>query len=196
MDSRGSVASARGTDSGSTPCGRAHLQIHSHAVGGRGRLRLVRAGQAFEPVEIVADRQGECQQLLQRLLGFFELDVDVAGLQMHAGRKVFELLIDDVGGGFHGHLGLLEAFLAEPPEDFGESAAALYFVIALLAPRQLLQANDQLVSIRQSVGSDPVADTGSQDLLGPAAADTQEEFDRGAIDERAGRSPEFVQNVI
>jgi hypothetical protein len=100
--------------------------------------------------------------------------------------------MDDVGGGFHGNLGLLEAFLAEPPEDLGEPAPALYLVIALLVPRPLLQASDPSVPIRQSVGSDPAADTGSQDLLGAAAADAQQEFDRGAIDERAGRSPEFV----
>ena len=55
---------------------------------------------------------------------------------------------------------------------------------------------DESGPIRQAIGAHAVGDTGSQDLLGAAAADAQQEFDRGAVDEGAGKSFELPDHLV
>ena len=55
---------------------------------------------------------------------------------------------------------------------------------------------DEGVPIRQAVGPHVVHNAGSEDLLGAAAADAEQEFDGGAIDERAGKRFQFPDHVI
>jgi hypothetical protein len=56
--------------------------------------------------------------------------------------------------------------------------------------------SDEGIPIGQAVGSYPLGDTGSEDLLGPAAADAEEELYGRAIDERAGQELEFAEYVV
>ena len=80
-------------------------------------------------------------------------------------------------------------------EDFAQAMAATAFVVAILSIAKLAKAGHQEVAIGQSIGADVVGDAGRHDLLGAAAADTEEEFDGGAIDERAREGFESLEDV-
>jgi len=80
-------------------------------------------------------------------------------------------------------------------EDFAEAMSATTFVVAILSIAQLAEAGNQEGAIGQSIGADIVGDAGRHDLLGAAAADTEEEFDGGAIDERAREGFESLEDV-
>src|SRR5689334_17155747 len=64
------------------------------------------AGLAFKPLEVVADRHGEGQELFERLPGFGKPDGDLAGGEPDAGRQVFELLFQYGGRRFDQQRGL------------------------------------------------------------------------------------------
>jgi hypothetical protein len=54
---------------------------------------------------------------------------------------------------------------------------------------------DEGIPIGQAVGADTLGDAGSEDLLGAAAADAQQEFEGGAVDKRPGQALEFADDV-
>jgi hypothetical protein len=58
------------------------------------------------------------------------------------------------------------------------------------------QASDQAVPIGKSVRPNVVRDTGRHDLLGPPAADAEQEFDRGPVDERTGERLKLPDDIV
>jgi len=80
-------------------------------------------------------------------------------------------------------------------EDFAQAMAATTFVVAILSIAKLAKAGHQEVAIGQSIGADVVGDAGRHDLLGAAAADTEEEFDGGAVNERTREGFESTEDV-
>ena len=48
----------------------------------------------------------------------------------------------------------------------------------------------------QALGSHPIGDAGSEDLLGAAAADAEEELKGRPVDERPGQALEFADDVV
>jgi hypothetical protein len=142
------------------------------------------AGATFETIEIVADCHGQGEELFEGFLWVLKIDGQAAGLEADAGREILELLIDDADGGFDEKLRLLDTLFPELLNYRCDPAAAAHLVFAVFALGDLAEAGDQGVAIGESVGSDMISDTGRHDLLGPAAADAEKEFDRGAINER------------
>lgn len=68
-------------------------------------------------------------------------------------------------------------------QDFGDVAPALPFIVAVVALGDAAQVDDECVAISQAVGSHPLGNAGSEDLLGAAAADAEEE-NRGSRGQR------------
>ena len=68
--------------------------------------------------------------------------------------------------------------------------------MAVVALGNVAQMGDEGLAIGQAVGADALGDTGSQDLLGAAAADAQQEFEGGAVDEGPGQALELAEDVV
>lgn len=151
---------------------------------------------ALEAREVVADRHGEGQQFFEGLPGMLEFDRDPAGLEAHAGGQVGELLADHPDRGFHQELRLLEPFDSQPVKHLRDLALAPHLVVALLAFGQAAQVGDQTVAVGEPAAADVVGDTRRHDLLGAAAAHTQEELDCGTVDEGAGKGLEFPDDAV
>jgi len=150
----------------------------------------------LKALEIVADGHGKSQQFLERFLGLVKGDGDAAGLQVDTRRKVHELLRHNLKRGFDEKLGPREAILLELRQNLGDVTAATPFIVAVVALGEAAQMGDEGIPIGQAVGSHPLGDAGSEDLLGAAAADAEEELYRRAIDERPGQALEFAEYVI
>ena len=103
----------------------------------------------------------------------------------HAFRQVLELLVDDGGGG--GHQDTRSPLAIERVHPFGEAAAALLLVTGGFAGGETFEMGDQGLPVGYAVGADLTGDAGSQDLLGPAAADAQQTLERGAVDPAVGQ---------
>ena len=73
---------------------------------------------------------------------------------------------------------------------------ALPFVVAAIPLGEAAQVGDEGIPVGQAVGADVFCDAGSHDLLGAAAADAEQEFDRGAISERAGEGLQFTDDFV
>ena len=151
---------------------------------------------AFELIEVVADGHGQGKELFQGFLRSLELDGNPAGFEVHTRGQVLELLVGDVRRGRHEKLWSLDPLFPEAVNDAGDLAPALHLVIAVVAPGKAAQASDQAVPIGKSAGPHVVRDTGRHDLLGPPAADIQQELDRGPIHKRPGGSAQLFDNVI
>jgi hypothetical protein len=77
-----------------------------------------------------------------------------------------------------------EAILFELRQNLGDVTAAAAFIVAVVALGEAAQMGDEGIAICQAVGTDTLGNAGSEDLLGAAAADAEEELYGGAIDER------------
>jgi hypothetical protein len=163
-----------------------------------GLRRLGRGGPdlAVEEVEVVADGHGEGEQFFEGLLGVVEGNGDAAGFEADAGGEVLQFLREDLNRGLDQKLGPFQLILMQLGEDAGDLAAALELIKAVLAFGQAAQAGDQLIAIGQPARSNAIGDAGGHDLLGAAAADAEEEFDRRAIDERTGLRAQHGNRAI
>ena len=81
-------------------------------------------------------------------------------------------------------------------EDFGDVAPAPPFIVAVIALGEAAQMGDEGIPIGEAVGTDTLGNARSEDLLGAAAADAEEEFYGRAIDERAGEGFELADDVV
>ena len=153
-------------------------------------------GDAFEAGEVVGDGHGEGEQLFERLLGVLELDGNAARFQPHAFGEVFELLREDGDGGFDQERRPFQALLVKLGEDAGDLALALDLVEAVVALGEPAQAGDEEVSVGEAAGADAVGNGRRHDLLGAAAADAQEEFDRRPIHKRPGEGLQRPDDVL
>src|ERR1022692_366439 len=108
----------------------------------RGPLRLTTAGAAFEAVEIIADRHGECQELFEGFARLLKLHGRAARFETDAGWQVFQLLIDDRDRGFHEQLRLGEPFLPEAVDRPGDLAPALDLIIGVVTMGEPAQTGD------------------------------------------------------
>jgi hypothetical protein len=160
------------------------------------RLNVLTARAALKALEIVADRHGQSQKFFQRLTGGLEFDGNSSGFQADTQGKVLEFLAHYGNRRFHQKTGLLDAFFAKLGKRLSNPAPAPDFVMSLFSRGKAPQVTDQAVAFRQSIRADMVAHTGREDLLGPPAADTQEEFHRGAIDKRAGKGLEILDDLV
>jgi hypothetical protein len=151
---------------------------------------------ALEPVKIITYRHGEGKQLFEPLLRLIELDRNAAGFEVDTGRQVLEFLVHNGRGRFHDQLRTFDAFTAQFVNEGRNLAAAPDFVEGLRAGCDLLEVVDQRSAIGESVRADPVHNTGSHDLLSAASADAEQEFKGGAIDERAGKGLELLDDLI
>jgi hypothetical protein len=93
-------------------------------------------------------------------------------------------------------LGAFEAILLQLGQDFSDVAPAAPFIVAVIALGDAAQMGDEGIAIGQAVGTDTLGDAGSEDLLGSAAADAEQEFEGGAVDERPGQALEFADDVV
>jgi hypothetical protein len=157
---------------------------------------MSRSHLALKALEVIADGHSKGQQLLERLLRLVESYSDPAWLETDADGKVLDLLIDNSTGRFNEKLGPFEPFLLQLRQDFGNVASALPLVVAVIPLGDAAQAGDKRIPIGQAVGSHAVGDARSEDLLGSAAADAQQEFEGGAVDERPGQELEFADDLV
>jgi hypothetical protein len=81
-------------------------------------------------------------------------------------------------------------------EDFGYVAAPPPFIVAVIALGDAAQMGDESIPIGQAVGSHPVGNAGSEDLLGSPTPDAEEEFEGGPVDERPGQALEFTDDIV
>jgi hypothetical protein len=141
---------------------------------------------ALKALEVVADSHGKGQQFFERLLRLVEGQADPAGLQVDTRRKVDELLGQDLKRGLDEKLGAFESVLLQLRQDFGNVSPSPPLVVAVVALGDAAQTGDESIPIGQTVGADTLGNAGSEDLLGAAAADAEEEFEGRAVNERPG----------
>ncbi len=121
---------------------------------------------------------------------------DPAGLQPDAFRQISQVLPKDLEGRLDQQLRPLQALPSQLRQGSGDLTAALALVVAVTVLGEPAEMGDKSIAIGESVGANAVHNAGEQDLLGAAAADAEEEFDGGAIDERAGKNLQFPDHVI
>jgi hypothetical protein len=131
---------------------------------------------ALEALEVVADGHGESQQFFERLLWLVKGYGDAARLKAHPRGEARELLRQDLKRGLDEKLGPFEAVLLQPGQDFSDVAPAPPFIVAVVALGEAAQTGDEGIPIGQAIGSHPLGNAGSEDLLGAAAADAEEEL--------------------
>jgi hypothetical protein len=151
---------------------------------------------ALEPVEVIANGHSERQQLLERLLWLVKGYGDLARLEPDTRGEALELLRQDLNWRFHQKLRPFPPVLLQLRQDFGNVAPAPPLIVAVVAPGDAAQMGDEGIPIGQAVGADTLGDAGSEDLLGSAAADAEQEFEGGAVDERPGQALEFADDVV
>ena len=151
---------------------------------------------ALEPIEVVADGHGESEQFFERLLWLLKGDGDAAWLKGHTRGEILELLRQDLNRGLDQKLRPCEAILLQLSQNFGDVTAAAPFIVAVVALGEAAQMGDEGIPVGEAVGTDTLGNTGSEDLLGAAAADAEEEFYRRAIDERARQALELAEDVV
>ena len=157
---------------------------------------LYTAGRALKPFKIIPDSHGEGEQFFECLVRLVERDGDAAWLEPDPGGEGVELLREDLKRRLDQKL---RHFLAVPlplGQDFGELAPALALVMASVTIGQVAQVGDEDLPIGEPVGADAISNARSEDLLSAAAADAEQEFEGGAIDEGAGKSLELLNDVI
>jgi hypothetical protein len=151
---------------------------------------------AFEVLEVVADGHSESQQLFECFLGLVKGDGDAAWLEGHTRGEILELLRQDLKRGLDKQLWPCEAIFLQPGQNFGDVTAAAPFIVAVVALGEAAQMGDEGIPIGEAVGTYTLGNTGSEDLLGAAAADAEEEFYRRAIDERARKALKLAEDVV
>lgn len=162
----------------------------------RPALSMSRSHLALKALEVVADSHGKGQQFFERLLWLVKGDGDTAGLQVDTRRQVHELLRQDLKRGLDEKLGPFEAILFELRQNLADVPAAAPFIVAVVAFGEASQMGDEGIAIGQTVGADTLGNAGSEDLLGSAAADAQEELYRRAIDEGARTGFDLAEYVV
>jgi hypothetical protein len=151
---------------------------------------------ALKPVEIVADRHGKGQELLERLLGAFELDRDPALVQADTGRQLLDVLVYDLDWSLDQERGMFQTLFLQLGQGFAQLSPSLALVIAVVAPGKAAQTGNQSLPIRQPVCPDAIRNARGHDLLSAAASDAEEKLDGGAIDERAGKGFQFPNDLV
>ena len=142
---------------------------------------------ALKALEVVADSHGQGQQLFERLLWLVKGDGDTARLETHPRGEAIELLGHNLNRGLDQKLGPCEAILFELRQNLADVPAAAPFIVAVVALGEAAQMGDEGIAIGEAVGTDTLGNAGSEDLLGAAAADAEQKFEGGTVDERAGR---------
>lgn len=150
----------------------------------------------LKALEIVAYSHGERQEFLKCLLRLVEGQTDPAWLEVDTRGKVYELLRQDLHRSLHQELGPFDAILFELRQNFSDFAAAPSFIITFVALGKPSQVGDEGIPIGQAVRADIVGDAGSEDLLGAAAPDAEEELYGGAIDEWARERFDLAEDVV
>jgi hypothetical protein len=128
---------------------------------------------ALKPIEVIADRHGQRQELLQRLVRIIELYSDPASFQTNTGRQVGQFLIHYRDRGFHQKLGPFNPLFPQLLNNGGYLPTALHFTKAVITLCEAPQPDNQLIAIGEPVASNAVLDRGSHDLLGAAPTDAQ-----------------------
>ena len=152
--------------------------------------------QVLKAVEVVADGHGEGQQLFQRLLRMVKLDGDPAGLQPEARGQILEPLVDDARRGLDQKLGPFQPVLLQLRQDFSDLAPALPLVKAVVTLSQTAQMGDEGIPIGQTIGADAFGNARCHDLLGAAAADAEQEFQGGPVDERTREGLKLPDDIV
>jgi hypothetical protein len=150
----------------------------------------------LEPIKVVANGHGESEQLFERLLWLLKSDGDEAWLKGHTRGEVIELRRHNLNRGLNQKLRPFEPFLLQPGHDFGDFTAAAPFIVAVVALSDASQMRDEGIPIGEAVGTDTLGNAGSEDLLGAAAADAEQEFEGRTVDERPGQALEFADYVV
>ena len=105
-------------------------------------------------------------------------------------------LCHNLNRGLDQKLGPFETILLQLRQNFRDVAPALPLVVAIIPLGEAAQMSDEGIPIRQAARADTFGDAGSHDLLGPAAADAEEEFEGSAIDERAGEGLKLPDDIV
>jgi hypothetical protein len=84
----------------------------------------------------------------------------------------------------------LDGALVERGESFRELPSPLPFIDGGLPRCELLEAGDELVPVGDAAGADLAGNSGLEQLLGAAAADAEQSFERRAVDPRVGQGME------
>ncbi len=154
------------------------------------------AGDAFELQEVVGNGHGKGEQLFECLAGFVEIQGNPAALQAHALGQIFEFLLDGSRRGFDQQGRMIEALLPQTGEGLRKVLAAAAFIVSVIAAGECAQVINQNIAIGQSAGADAFGNARRQDLLSAAAADAEEEFDGGAIDEGTRKGLQVLDDVV
>ena len=123
-------------------------------------------------------------------LGLVELHDDPAGFDLNAGGKLVHFLAHYLDRRFHQNLRPLQPVFPQSFEQFGNFAAPGVLIRNIVTSRQAAKMGDEHLAVHQTVGADMVGNTGSHDLLGAPSPDPEENFNGGAVHERAGKSLE------
>jgi hypothetical protein len=142
---------------------------------------------ALETIEVIANGHCQSKKFFKGLLRMGELDDDPARFEADAGRQILKLLAENLGRCFDQQARPLAALLFQLDQFVGDLLSAALFVVVAIALSQTAEVGDEGVPVGETVGADPLSDTGSQNLLGAAATNAQERFYSGAVDERAGK---------
>jgi hypothetical protein len=162
----------------------------------RSLLSMGDSNLTLKAVGVVADGHGKGQQFLQCLLRVVKLDRNPAGLQPKARGQVPELLVDDARRGLDQKLRPFQPVFLQLRQDFSDLTATLPLVKAAVPFSQTAQMNDEGIPISQAADADAVGNTGRHNLLGAAAADAEQEFDRGPIHERTGEGLKLPDHIV
>ena len=152
--------------------------------------------EVFKSLKVVADGHGQSQQFFEGLARRGETDGDLPGFEADAVGEAGELLGEDADGRLDQQLGTLETLPAEVRDIVGDFAAACEFVLRVFARGQTAQVREQGCAAGEGVRADMVRHGGSHDLLRAAAADAQQNSERGTVDKGAGQGLEFGFDVV
>lgn len=153
-------------------------------------------GNPFKTGEIIGNGHGHGQQLLEGLGWFLEIYRDSSRLEANAGGKVFEILAGNRAGRFHQQLRPRQPLILQLNQNAGQSPAPPLFIVAVIADGDLSQARNEGISISQAIAAHVVGHARREDLLGAAAADPQQDFDRRAVHERAGKALQLPHDSV
>lgn len=151
---------------------------------------------AFKQVKVVADGHGKGEQFLKTLLWFLELDCDAAWRKSYTGGEVLELLIHNGCSGFDQQLGMSDPLSPQVFDEVGHFTPALDLKRAFVSLGDALESGEKGITIGESVDTGATLEnTGSHNLLGAPAADTEQELDGGAVYIRKRELTQLLHNV-
>lgn len=119
-----------------------------------------------------------------------------APFQTNAVWQVLKFLGQNLGRRLNQELRPFQALFLELHQNPGDFLAAPAFVMTGIPIRKPAQVSNQSIAISQTIAADEIRDAGRHNLLRPAAADTEQEFDRSPVHVGAGKGLQLANNFV